>query len=157
MTAKIDRVKLSQMMRSGKSGKECANYFGVTRGAISKAKAELNLSIVKNVQLETAHKVVEKNLNAVEQLRKINEKANQLLDEAMKAKDHTTSLNAMREIRGQLALQLDLFKTLYDLQAVQEFQHEVLTAIGEVDNETRNRIIQRLQEGKALRGSITIN
>ena len=41
---KIDRVKLNQMLRAGKSGKECADYFGVTPPAITKAKKELNIS-----------------------------------------------------------------------------------------------------------------
>ena len=61
--SKIDKIILSQLLRSGKSGKDCAKFFGVTPGAISQAKRELNISIVKNVALEHAHKVVEKNLN----------------------------------------------------------------------------------------------
>src|SRR5512143_3857653 len=81
---KIDKIKLSQLLRSGKSGKEVAQVFGVTEGAISKARKELNISVVKNVALENAHKVVDKNLNAVEQLQKINDYANELLDLLMR-------------------------------------------------------------------------
>ena len=153
---KIDKVKLSQMLRSGKSGKDCAKFFGVTEGAISQARKELNISVVKSVTLESAHQVVEKNLNAVEQLLNINRKANELLERAIEAKDHDTTLKAMREIRGQLELQLEIFKTLYDLEAVAEFQREVLTAIDEVDRNVRDRIVQRLKENKALRGSVSI-
>ena len=120
---------------------------------------------MKNVALETAHKVVEKNLNAVDQLQKINTYANELLDLLMrwnrgdeealqilesqvkkvrvrgseeevteyKFKDpRELALKAMAEIRGQLNLQLDIFKTLYDVQAIADFQREVLDAIGEV-------------------------
>ena len=154
---KIDKVKLSQLLRSGKSGKECAKFFSVTEGAISLARKELKISVVKNVALETAHQVVDKNLNAVEQLLNINRKANTLLEVAIQAKDHDTTLKAMREIRGQLELQLEIFKTLYDLEAVAEFQREVLTAIDEVDRDVRDRIVQRLKENKALRGSVCIN
>ena len=153
---KIDKVKLSQLLRSGKSGKDCAKFFGVTEGAISQARKELNISVVKSVTLESAHQVVEKNLNAVEQLLNINRKANELLERAIEAKDHDTTLKAMREIRGQLELQLEIFKTLYDLEAVAEFQREVLTAIDEVDRDVRDRIVQRLKENKALRGSVSI-
>ncbi len=153
---KIDKVKLSQLLRSGKSGKDCAKFFGVTEGAISQARKELNISVVKSVTLESAHQVVEKNLNAVEQLLNINRKANELLERAIEAKDHDTTLKAMREIRGQLELQLEIFKTLYDLEAVAEFQREVLTAIDEVDRNVRDRIVQRLKENKALRGSVSI-
>ena len=153
---KIDKVKLSQLLRSGKSGKECAKFFSVTEGAISLARKELKISVVKNVALETAHQVVDKNLNAVEQLLNINRKANTLLEVAIQAKDHDTTLKAMREIRGQLELQLEIFKTIYDLEAVAEFQREVLTAIDEVDRDVRDRIVQRLKENKALRGSVSI-
>jgi hypothetical protein len=154
---KIDRVKLNQMLNAGKSQREVAQVFRVTEGAISKAKKELNLSVVKNVSLERAHQVVDRNLNAVDQLLNINRKANTLLELAIKAKDHDTTLKAMREIRGQLELQLGIFKTLYDLEAGAEFQREVLTMIGEVDRDVRDRIIQRLKEGTALRGSVSIS
>ena len=154
---KIDKIKLSQMLRSGKSGKDCAKFFGVTEGAVSQARKELNISVVKSVALESAHQVVEKNLNAVDQLLNINRKANTLLEVAIRAKDHDTTLKAMREIRGQLELQLEIFKTLYDVQAVADFQREVLTAIGEVDPDVRNLIINRLKEGRALRQSVDIH
>jgi hypothetical protein len=189
---KIDRVKLSQMIRKGTSQKECAEYFNASTSAISKACKELNISVIKNVALETAHKVVEKNLNAVEQLQKINDYANELLDllmrwnrgddealqilesqvrkvnigsrkdpewiEEYKMKDpRELALKAMAEIRGQLGLQLDIFKTLYDVQAVADFQKEVLNAIGEVSPDVRERIINRLKEGRALRQSVSIN
>ncbi len=154
---KIDKLKLSQLLRSGKSGKDCSKVFGVTEGAISQARKELNIAVVKSVALETAHQVVEKNLNAVDQLLNINRKANTLLELAIQAEDHDTTLKAMREIRGQLELQLEIFKTLYDIQAVADFQREVLTAIGEVDSGVRNRIINRLKEGRALRQSVDIH
>jgi hypothetical protein len=144
------------MLRSGKSGKDCAKVFSVTEGAISQARKELNIAVIKSVALETAHQVVDRNLNAVDQLLNINRKANTLLELAIKAEDHDTTLRAMREIRGQLELQLEIFKTLYDLEAVADFQREVLTAIGEVDKNVRDRIVQRLKEGKALRGSVSI-
>ena len=35
---KIDRVKLNQLLNSGKSQREVAQVFGVIEGAISKAK-----------------------------------------------------------------------------------------------------------------------
>ena len=39
-------------------------------------------------------------------------------------------------------MQLEIFQTLYDMQAVAEFQREVLEAIGDADLETRDRIIR---------------
>lgn len=187
---KIDKVKLNQMLKSGKSQKECAQVFGVTEGAISKAKKELHLCVVKNVALENAGRVVDKNLNAVDQLQKINDYANELLDLLMrwgrgedealqilesqvryvkvngeeepvkefKMKDpRELALKAMAEIRGQLKLQLEIFQTLYDMKAVEEFQEEVLTAIGEVSPDVRNRIINKLNQKRAIRTVIKFN
>jgi uncharacterized protein YerC len=185
----IDRVKLDQMLRKGKSQKEIAQFFGVTEGAISRAKKELKINVVKAVALERAHEVADKNLNTIAQLQKINSYANELLDLLMRwnrgdnealqilesqakkvkvrgSEEEVTeyrfkdprelALKAMAEIRGQLNLQLDIFKTLYDVQAVAEFQKEVLTAIGEVSADVRHRIIQRLKEGRTLRQSVSI-
>ena len=187
---KIDRVKLNQMLQRGKPQHEIAQHFGVTEGAISKAKKELNVAVVKNVALESAHKVVDRHLDTIGQLQKINQNANELLDLLMRwsrgdqealqilesqvrkvkvrgSEEEVTeyrikdprelALKAMQEIRGQLNLQLDIFKTLYDVQAVAEFQKEVLTAIGEVDPNVRARIIQRLKEGRIIRQSIELH
>jgi uncharacterized protein YerC len=187
---KIDRIKLDQMLRDGKPQKEIAQFFEVSEGAISKAKNELKVAVVKNVALESAHKVVDRHLDTIGQIQKINQNANELLDLLMRwnrgdqeaiqilesqvrkvkvrgSEENVTeykfkdprelALKAMQEIRGQLNLQLDIFRTLYDVQAVAEFQKEVLTTIGEVSPDVRDRIIQRLKESRALRQSVSIN
>ena len=81
---KIDRVKLSQMLRDGKSQKDIAESMEVSEAAISKAKKELNINVVKSVALENAHRVVDKSLNAVDQLQTINKHATWLLDVLMR-------------------------------------------------------------------------
>ena len=80
---KIDRVKLNRLLRSGKPQKEVAQVFGVTVAAVSKAKKELNISVVRNVAFESAHRVVSANLDTVAQLAKINRDANEILDVLM--------------------------------------------------------------------------
>jgi hypothetical protein len=186
---KIDIIKLNKMLMSGKTVKQCAKHFHVSPSAISQAKAGLNVSVVKNIALENAHRVVDKNLNAVDQLQKINNYANEMLDLLMrwqrgdkealqilesqvntkqvrvgddvelvkeyKFKDpRELALKAMAEIRGQLKLQLEIFQCLYDMKAVQEFQNEVLTAIGEAAPDVRERIIHKLSEKRAIRSAI---
>lgn len=186
---KIDRRQLYQMLRRGKTVQECAEHFGVHKSSISMAKKELNVSVVKNAALDNAHRIVDKNLNTVDQLQKINDHANTLLDLLMRwnqgdgealqvlesqmknkkvkigdeeieipelrMKDpRELALKAMAEIRGQLKLQLEIFQALYDFKAVEEFQKEVLEAIGEVDQDVRNRIIDRLNQRRAIRTAI---
>ena len=185
----IDKIKLSQMLRAGKTPAQCAQYFGVSPSAISHAKKKLNISVVKSVALENAHRVVDKNLNAVDQLQKINNDANELLDlcmawqrgddvamqilesqrtkrvvrigneeipiEEFRFKDpRELALKAMGEIRNQLKLQLEIFQCLYDLKAVQAFQEEVLSAIGEADQNVRDRIISALNKKQAIRSAV---
>ncbi len=189
---KIDKVKLHRLLSSGKSQREAAHIFGVTEGAISKAAKGLNIAVVKNVALENAHKVVNKGLNTIDQLQKINDYANELLDLLMrwnkgdtealqilesqvstkkvrigdkeefvkefKFKDpRELALKAMAEIRGQLGLQLEIFKTLYDLEAIAEFQQEVLIAIAEVEPNVRNKIVNALKERRTIRQAISFD
>jgi len=80
---KIDFKELNRLVTEGKSTTEIAKIFSCTPGAVSQAKKKLKISVVKNVVLESAHKVVDKNLDAIGQLQKINKAANQLLDELM--------------------------------------------------------------------------
>jgi len=129
----------------------------------------LNVGITKNVTLHHAGEIVKKEINAAEQLLRINETANALLDRLMKVIEGDeeelakvlpllggkgsaieAAIKIKGEIRQQLKLQLEIFQTLYDMQAVAEFQKEVLEAIGEADLETRDRIIRNLQKRSAI-------
>ena len=92
------------------------------------------------------------------QVRKVRVGKTEKFVEEMKFKDpRDIALAAMKEIRGQLNLQLDIFKTMYDMQAVAEFQKEVLTTIGEEAPNVRDSIIKRLKESRALRSAVSIN
>lgn len=64
------------------------------------------------------------------------------------------ALKAMAEIRGQLGLQLDIFKTLYDVEAVREFQNIVVEVVSEVDPGVRDEIVKRLKDRRAFRPDI---
>lgn len=184
---KISNVELEQLVRHGKGVSEIARELGVTKGAVSKRLKKLNVAVSKDVALRSAPQVVERGLNAVEQLQKINKDANEILDllmrwnrgddealrilecqvrkirvkgqeipvEEYKMTDpRQLALRAMAEIRNQLKLQLEIFQALYDMQAVAEFQREVLHAIGEVAPDVREKIIHRLQKASALRSTL---
>jgi hypothetical protein len=128
------------------------------------------------VAVSEAKPLVARELNAIDQLHRINEDANRLLVAAMggvralDGKDlsdleaaeavevlkavsagRDIALKAMGEIRGQLKLQLELFQALYDVRAAQEFQEEVLAAIREVAPDVRDRILDRLRQRRAVR------
>ena len=187
---KISNIELEQLVREGFGVSEIARKVGVSKGTVSKRLKALNVAITQNVTLHHAGEIVEKKLDAIGQLQKINDNANELLDLLMrwnrgdeaalqilesqvrkvkvkgseeevteyKFKDpRELALKAMAEIRGQLSLQLEIFKSLYDLAAVAEFQKEILTAIGEADPNVRDKIIHNLQKARAIRSTLEFN
>jgi predicted transcriptional regulator len=177
----IDKDKLSQSA--------AAKELGVTRQAVSKRLIELRGKTTRAVVIKKVGECVDQKLDAVHQLQKINDNANELLDLCMgwgrgddealrilesqsvnrkvrigdeemdvtefKFKDpRELALKAMAEIRGQLKLQLEIFATLYDMKAAQEFQEEVLETIAEVAPDVRKRIIHKLNQRHAIRSAV---
>ena len=185
----ISIVELEKLVRQGNGVSAIAKKMGVTKGAVSKKLKALNVAVTKDVSLHHAGEIVERKINAIEQLQKINDYANELLDLLMrwnrgdevalqvlesqvarkkvrvgdkeelvrqyKFKDpRELALKAMQEIRGQLNLQLDIFKTLYDMAAVAEFQKEVLEAIQNASPELRDQIVRNLQKARVVRSTL---
>lgn len=64
------------------------------------------------------------------------------------------AVQVMAEIRGQLDLQLEIFKTLYSIQTAEEFMNTVLEVIGEVNPDVRREIINRLNRRRAVREAV---
>jgi DNA-binding transcriptional ArsR family regulator len=174
---KFSDVQLEQLVIQGNGVSQIARILGVSKGTVSKRLKSLNVGITKNVTLHNAGEIVKKEINAAEQLLKINRTANELLDMLMACinGDEKTRRAAMEkvapllgaksgpleaavkikaEIRQQLKLQLDIFTALYDMEAVAQFQREVLEAIGDADLETRDRIIRNLKERNAIRSTL---
>ena len=184
---KLSNIELEQLVREGNGVSEIARKLGVSKGTVSKRLKALNTAISKDVTLRSAPEIVERKLDAISELQKINDNANEILDLLMrwnrgenealqilesqvrkvrvkgseeeiteyKFKDpRELALKAMAEIRGQLNLQLEIFKTLYDMKAVASFQQEVLDAIAEASPEVRDAIIHRLNEKRAIRSTL---
>jgi DNA-binding Lrp family transcriptional regulator len=188
----ISDLQIEQLLREGNGVSDIAKKIGASKGAVSKRLKALRVAVSKDITLRSAPEIVEKNINAVEQLQKINDYANELLDLLMrwnrgdqealqvlesqvatkrvrvgdevefvkefKFKDpRELALAAMKEIRGQLNLQLEIFRTLYDMKAVAEFQKEVLATIGEVAPDVRDQIVHNLQKRRAIRSTLDLS
>jgi hypothetical protein len=174
---KIADVQLEQLVREGNGVSQIGRILKVAKGTVSRRLKQLKIGINKNVTLHHAGEVVKREINAAAQLQKINDHANELLDLLMvcvngdeAAKEAAAvklgamgpgnkdpkemALKCMQEIRSQLRFQLEIFQTLYDMQAVADFQREVLQAIGDADLETRDQIIRNLRERKAIRSTL---
>jgi hypothetical protein len=186
---KVSNLELEQLVREGNGVSMIARKLGVAKGTVSKRLKKLNTAVTQNVALHRAGEIVERKINAIEQLQKINDYANELLDLLMrwnrgeeealqiletqvatkqvrvgdqvefvrefKFKDpRELALKAMQEIRGQMNLQLDIFKTLYDMAAAAEFQKEVLEAINDADPKLRDQIVRNLQKARVVRSTL---
>lgn len=188
-TKRISIMELEKAIQDGCGVTEAARRLGVTKGAVSKRLKGLKIAVVKDSTLRHAGEIVEKRLDAIDQIKKINDYANELLDllmrwnrgdntalqilesqvrkvkirrtekeiEEYKFKDpRELALMAMREIRGQIQLQFEIFQGLYDMQAVAEFQKEVLDAIGKCSPELKQQIVEELKKGGALRSILEL-
>jgi predicted transcriptional regulator len=190
MANRIDKESLKELHDQGVRSVDIAKKMCVSQAAVCKMLKKMGLAITAVSTMEMAPKIVKRQLNAVDQLQKINDYANELLDLVMrwnrgeevalqllesqakmvrvgqgkdvewirefKFKDpREIALKAMLEIRGQLTLQLEIFKTLYGAESQQEFQTEVLDVIGEIDPNARAKILRQLNQRRLVRESFS--
>ena len=191
-TNKIKDRQLLRLIDAGNTQAEAARSLGVSRQAVNKRLRELRGRTTKCIVAKKVEQITDHKLDAMAQLTKINNDANEILDLLMrwnrgddealqilesqvttkkvrvgdqeefvkefKFKDpRELALKAMAEIRGQLRLQLEIFQALFDMKAVEEFQQEVLAAIGEASADVRQRIISRLNQRRAIRSTVRFN
>ena len=189
---KINNRKLLRMVDQGKPQVEAAEFFGVSKQAVNKRLKELRGKTTRVIVAKKVEQIIDRKIDTMDQLIRINEYANEILelvmkwgrgdDEALqvlesqiktkkvrvgkeeidvqefKLKDpRELALKACAEIRNQLKLQLEIFQTLYSLQAAEEFQNIVLETIAEVDPNVRNEIIRRINSKRAVRSALRIS
>jgi predicted transcriptional regulator len=143
----IDDEKLSQS--------EAAKRLGVSRQAVSLRMQQLRGRTTRAIVGKKVVAMVERKINAIDQLIAINKQANTMLDKA--ENNPELRLKVMAEIRGQLRLQLEIYQAMFDLQAVQEFMDETLAVIGQVAPEVRNEILSSLNKRKSIRSALRFN
>ena len=163
---KISILQLEQMVREGNGVSEIARKLGVSKGAVSKRLKDLRVGITKDVVLRSAPQIVERQLNAMDQLKKINMLINGELDYIEKNIETATGqerkelqeqrLKHVAEVRKQLGLLLEIAQALYNAEEVAAFQQSVLEEIGHAAPEVRDRILQRLNERRAIRSTLAL-
>jgi predicted transcriptional regulator len=149
----INDTKLLRMVNEGKTQADIAREFGVSSPAVNKRLRQLRGQTTHAVIADRIDNVISQKIDTWKQLEKINKRANKLLDKAVGNVQDSALL--MREIREQLKLQMELFKTLWDVKAAMEFQDTVLTVIGKIAPEVRKQILQELNAKSAVRNAVT--
>ncbi len=158
-----DQVLYKLLVEEGRSQQEAAAHFSVSEAAVSKRVKALNIHLSRHVGLERAKEVADRGLDVIDQLQGVNDviqtELSWAVEEAREAGADRKGLQQViidltGEIRKQLKFQLEILRSLYDMRGAADFQEEVLNAIGEVSPETRQAIIQRLVERRALRTTL---
>ncbi len=163
---KVSYLQLDQLVRDGKSVSEIARELKVTKGCVSKALKRLNVAVTKDVAMRAAPKIVDRQIDAMGQLKKINVLINAELDSINRniqtadgeaRKDlQRQQLEHVAEIRKQVNLLLDISRTLFDAEEVAAFQQIILEEIGHATPEIQDRIVGRLNARRAVRSSFDI-
>lgn len=146
--------KVSEMISQGKSNREIAKEIGVSEACVRR--------YLDSVPKKTTHivardekkveKIVDSQINVLDQLSDINQRVKQTLDKVQK--DPAMLYKACAEIRAQLELQVKLYQLLYDAQAMQDFIEEVVRIVEEVDRDAARRLLQRFKEKRSVRAAL---
>jgi predicted transcriptional regulator len=81
---KINDTKLLRLVDAGYSQAEAGRALGVTRQAVNKRLKELRGQTTKVVVAKKVERLVDRKIDAMEQLQKVNDYANELLDLCMR-------------------------------------------------------------------------
>jgi predicted component of type VI protein secretion system len=106
---KINLFEMGELIRAGKKTKEIACYFQCSERAVQKRQRRLELDIAKNAALHQSGVILKQDLDAREQMLKINASANRVLDllEAQLRQDQEKAVGQMTGkllgLKGRLA------------------------------------------------------
>jgi IS30 family transposase len=142
-TSEEEKERIKALALKGLGVNEIARE--VKRSPATVSRVLKGLKISKAITIAKAGKILDEKLDAAQQLKKINKKANEILDRTDPASPEVV-LKAMAEIRGQLKLQLEIFQALYNVEEVAKWQNEMMDILGEVAPDVRERFYQRLHE-----------
>jgi IS30 family transposase len=146
-TSNEEKERIKSLALKGLGVNEIAREVKRSPATVSRLLRSMKIS--KAITIAKAGKLLDEKLDASEQLKKINKKANQILDSTDPASPEIV-LKAMAEIRGQLKLQLEIFQALYNVEEVAKWQNEVMDILGEVAPDARDRFYQRMHERRPL-------
>jgi hypothetical protein len=161
------------MVDEGMGVRAISRETGINQGTISRRVAKLKRGAAREIVVHNAGAVVTQQIDGINQLARINQKANEMLDslmlvingepealakvpEAWRNKDpRELVLKTMAEIRAQIAGQFDLLQDLFDWSQVAQFQQEVLDSIKEAAPDVRDKIIENLNRKNTLLRPVT--
>ena len=177
---KIDDEKLMEMLKAGKTGEECAVYFGVGSSTISRHKAKIEKQLSASFGMMRADALVKKavEIREVEDLGVLVAQARRTMDlvelalhgeekESYHAqmrlrrisgqKNFVTMYTTMlKELRSQLEFYFSMRERVVKMEKIEEFQRVVLDAINEVEPLVAQKIVQKLVQVQAIHSTLDL-
>jgi transcriptional regulator with XRE-family HTH domain len=156
---RINPIELDRLLAENLSLSEAARRMGFSKQAISQflQKRKRQEQGIKNLPAKTPHvdfsgtKVLKKVISIVTgELRYLDKKINEVSEE-QRSSLNFQRLKYLAEARKQIALVLEIDEKRFNIEEVLKFQNFVLEKIGEIDEQTRDQIIEGLRRGKSIR------
>ncbi len=159
---KINPIELDRLLTEGLSMSEAGRRMGFTKQAVSQflQKRKQQEQGIKNPPAKSPHsefegsKVLKKVMSIVTgELRYLDKKISEITEanEEKRPSLNFQRLKYLAEARKQIALVLEIDKERFSIEEVLKFQNFVLEKIGEIDEQTRDQIIEGLRRGKSIR------
>lgn len=179
-SGKVDHDMLIKLLvELGWKQNACAEFFGVSQAAVSKAKKRIDIAVSSDVALFSAPKMINAKLSLADQLEALGKQARELLEmihvvlhgdqASQEYRDSQTKLRRLAgsnrdlggfliklqaELRKQLEFVFKMQSEIYSLKKVEEFQTVVLEEIRKTAPEVQQRIVRRLTEIDAARSAL---
>ncbi len=169
---KFDWEVMKTLLGQGKSPIEVAKELNVSVPAVRYAiKEKIKKSaVVSTITFEKGREVASRHLDTLKELQQTNEYTHEIRDLVIKAirgdKNAIAILNIDNKFKRkdpleifvkvnaqvieQLSFQSNIFKTLYTVQQIDEYQDEVEATMEEMEPGLRNKFLKRLKEKRLL-------
>jgi transcriptional regulator with XRE-family HTH domain len=159
---RLSIIELEKLLAMGKSQSEAARLLGFSKQAVSKALKKKK-QVIEGVPAKISQtvkfshdglgpfkKVME---TVMGEIKYLNAKIKTAQDED-REKLNMQRLKYCSEARKEFELALLIDEKRFNIEEILKFRDFVLEKIGEVDEETRDKILEGLRRGRALRRAL---
>lgn len=155
--------RILDLYRQGKSRSEIASAVGINIGRVNRFISNLGQAAAPIITTKT--EIVERAgaglwdtkaalddnyERALNLLTKLETGVQEVNGQFVTSTPIATQVAAIKEVREHIKTSLTLLKLMVDVDEVRKFQQAVLDAIGEADDATKQRILAKLQERRAM-------
>ena len=161
---KIDPLKLCELLEEGKSRTDIAKFFNCTPQAVSKAIKNMDKTLTVQTLTARAPELADRKMNLTKDLEMVHSDLLELHKELKvsrgrvkkeeKAEYEVRIARIVDRIHKSLNLATYIMSTLYNVEHATRFMEILIEEVGQVDQETKKRILQRLKASRTLRDAL---